>query len=182
MHLCGVGLEVHSDEELGSLALRGDVAALAVLLERCRPSLYASAVALMKTARMHLTRSKTRSWSPCCGQAMCETSVPSARGCTPCCATSVVRASGNAGRCRPKRLWVTRLGARSGGGARNACDARVGLASARRFEPGRTIDRHAAALQPLQQLRGDRPDHRRFRSGRSAVASTAPGHVWPMRS
>ena len=36
-----------SDADLGSLARRGDVEALAALLERCRPSLYAAAVSLL---------------------------------------------------------------------------------------------------------------------------------------
>src|SRR5262249_17860397 len=38
---------VMSDAELGSLARAGDMTALAGLLERCRPSLYATAVGLL---------------------------------------------------------------------------------------------------------------------------------------
>jgi RNA polymerase sigma factor (sigma-70 family) len=47
VHLCGMTVTTQSDEELGSLALEGNVAALAALFERYRPSLYASAIARM---------------------------------------------------------------------------------------------------------------------------------------
>jgi RNA polymerase sigma factor (sigma-70 family) len=47
MHPRGVGATVISDAELGALARGGDVEALAALLERCRPSLYATAVGLL---------------------------------------------------------------------------------------------------------------------------------------
>lgn len=40
--------DANSDAELVALALRGDISALAGLLERCRPSLYASAVRLLR--------------------------------------------------------------------------------------------------------------------------------------
>lgn len=47
MHPCGVGAVVVSDGELGSQALSGEVTALAALLERHRPALYATAVGLL---------------------------------------------------------------------------------------------------------------------------------------
>lgn len=47
MHLPYVEAIAISDAELGSLACAGDVQALAGLLERCRPSLYAAAVGLL---------------------------------------------------------------------------------------------------------------------------------------
>lgn len=42
-----MAVDAVSDDELGSLALGGDAQALAGLLERCRPSLYASAIRLL---------------------------------------------------------------------------------------------------------------------------------------
>lgn len=47
MHHSGMGTAAVSDADLGLLASSGDVEALAVLLERCRPSLYAAAVRLL---------------------------------------------------------------------------------------------------------------------------------------
>ena len=47
MHLPYVEAIAISDAELGTLACAGDVQALAGLLERCRPSLYAAAVGLL---------------------------------------------------------------------------------------------------------------------------------------
>jgi DNA-directed RNA polymerase specialized sigma24 family protein len=47
MHHCRVETAVVSDAALASLAQGGDVEALAVLLERYRPSLYAAAVGLL---------------------------------------------------------------------------------------------------------------------------------------
>jgi RNA polymerase sigma-70 factor (ECF subfamily) len=47
MHLPYVDAIAMSDAELGTLARAGDVQALAGLLERCRPSLYAAAVGLL---------------------------------------------------------------------------------------------------------------------------------------
>ena len=47
MHLPYVDAIAISDTELGALACAGDVQALAGLLERCRPSLYAAAVGLL---------------------------------------------------------------------------------------------------------------------------------------
>ena len=48
MHHSGMGPAAVSDADLGSLARGGDVEALAVLLERCRPSLYAAAAGLLR--------------------------------------------------------------------------------------------------------------------------------------
>lgn len=45
--LSGMESATVADRELGLLAVEGDVQALAVLLERCRPSLYATAVAML---------------------------------------------------------------------------------------------------------------------------------------
>src|SRR5437660_484393 len=42
-----VRLDTATETELGSLARGGDVEALAALLERCRPSLYAAAIGLL---------------------------------------------------------------------------------------------------------------------------------------
>jgi RNA polymerase sigma factor (sigma-70 family) len=47
MHPPDVEAIVISDAELGSLARAGDMQALAGLLERCRPSLYATAIGLL---------------------------------------------------------------------------------------------------------------------------------------
>ena len=59
MHPCGVGAIELSDGELGSQAVNGDVTALAALLERHRPVLYATAVGLLGN-RQSARRTKSR--------------------------------------------------------------------------------------------------------------------------
>src|SRR5262249_58414096 len=48
-HLSLVKAAAVTDTDLGVLALDGDVHALGALLERCRPSLYATAVGLLRS-------------------------------------------------------------------------------------------------------------------------------------
>ena len=48
MHPVSVGEPLPSDADLATRALAGDAEALAALLERCRPSLYAAAIGLLR--------------------------------------------------------------------------------------------------------------------------------------
>ena len=71
------------------MALGGDVSALAALLERCRPSLYATAVGLLEqSCRCDSMPFRTPSSSRWCGSATCATPARPGHGCTPCSATS----------------------------------------------------------------------------------------------
>ena len=162
-----------SDGELGSQALSGDVTALAALLERHRPPLYATAVGLLNNRADAL-------------DAVQDTFViallrlgdlrdPGGRGVAAHgAAQRVPRPHPPASRDALGRRRRSRRRARTGGGLRGARLRDWIPARARCAEPGGAAHPHAAPLQPVHELRGDLAGHRDTGGHSAAVASTAP--------
>jgi sigma-70-like protein len=95
MHHGGVETTVVSDAALASLAQGGDLEALAVLLERHRPSLYAAAVGLLGNRADALDVVQDTFVVALLRLADLRDANAVGRGCMPCSAISAACASGN---------------------------------------------------------------------------------------
>jgi DNA-directed RNA polymerase specialized sigma24 family protein len=81
--------EAVTEAELGALARAGDADALAALLERCRPALYAMAIGLLGSRADALDALQDTYVTALVRIGDCATQRPPERGCTPCSATCV---------------------------------------------------------------------------------------------